>query len=272
MPHLTISERRVRYELDDFTPPWCIAQTLLIQHGMGRNADFWREWPPQLGRQWRIIRRDLPGHGNSEAPSSAYLWRLDTLVDELVAFLDALHLERVHLLGESTAGMLGIAFAARHPERLHSLILCASPTTIGPAAQDFFACGHASWQTAIGTLGSGGWARALASRSGTMGDMTPLQREWVFRQFERIPIEVLQGYSTMVSNTDVFPLLARVRTPTLILAPTASAATPPEQQHALAAAIVGSKLVAIDGSGHEIYADRADACCAAIRDFLSRMS
>ncbi len=272
MPHMTLSQRRVRYELNDFTPPWSSAQTLLIQHGMGRNADFWRAWPPMLGTEVSIVRRDLPGHGDSQAPPSGYRWSLDTLVEELVAFLDALGLERVHFLGESTAGMLGIAFAARHPQRLHSLILCAAPTTIGKAAQDFFACGHSSWQSAIRTLGSGGWARALAERGGTMGEMIQEQREWVFQQFERIPIEVLVGYSEMVSNTDVSSLLSSIRTPTLILAPTASAATPLPQQRALAAQIAGSELVEIDGSGHEIYVDRAAACCKAVSGFLLRVA
>lgn len=272
MPYLTIAERKVHYELDDFTPPWQSAQTLLIQHGMCRNAQFWRDWPPALGREWRIIRRDLPGHGASEAPPENHSWRLEDLVTETIGFLDALNLERVHFLGESTAGMLGVMLAAHHPERLHSLILCASPTTIGPAAQAFFAGEYTSWQSAIQTLGTGGWGRWLASQGGTVGAMSEAQREWVIEQFARIPTHVLVGYSKMVSGTDVTSLLERVRAPTLILSPTRSSATPVAQQQALAGQIRGARMALIDGSGHEIYAERAEACCAAVREFLAALS
>src|SRR6185295_7171709 len=271
MPYLAIAGRQVHYEVDDFTKPWLSAETLLIQHGMCRNTRFWRDWPPELARDLRLIRRDLPGHGHSQAPSPDHVWRLDDLVDETVAFLDALKLERVHLLGESTGGMLAMLFAARHPQRLHSLILCASPTTIAPAAQKFFAGEHADWQTAIQTLGTREWGRWLISQGGTAGSLSETQREWVIEQIARIPTHVLVGYSRMVSGTDVGPLLERIRTPTLILSPTRSAATPPSQQEALAAGIRGAERVVIDGSGHEIYADRAEACCAAVREFLRGM-
>jgi pimeloyl-ACP methyl ester carboxylesterase len=269
MPYVTVAHRKVHYELDNFTKPWQPAETLLIQHGMSRNAQFWRDWAPALGRQWQIIRRDLPGHGDSQAPPPDYVWRLEDLVRDTVGFLDALNLERVHFLGESTAGMLGIMLAAQHPERLHSLILCASPTTIGPAAQKFFAGAHADWQTALQTLGTGGWGRWLVSQGGTLGAVSDAQREWVIEQIGRIPTHVLVGYSKMVSGTDVTPLLEHVRAPTLILSPTRSAATPPAQQQALAAQIRGAHRVVIDGSGHEIYADQAEACCAAVREFLA---
>jgi hypothetical protein len=34
------------YELDDFTDPWKEAETIVIQHGLGRNARFWYHWVP----------------------------------------------------------------------------------------------------------------------------------------------------------------------------------------------------------------------------------
>ncbi len=269
MPFQWIAERKVHYELDDFTCPWRSSQVVFIQHGMGRNTNFWRDWPPRLGQTWRVVRRDLPGHGESEAPPPGTQWRLEDLVAQTIEFLDAMNLDRVHFLGESTAGMLGVMLAATHPERLHSLILCASPTTISPAAQAFFAGAHADWQTAIRTLGTGGWARWLANQPGTMGTIDPTQREWVIEQFARIPTHALVGYSEMISRSDVSSLLPGIRVPTLVLAPTRSAATPLAQQEAMAARIPNARIVVVDGSGHEIYADQPEVCCAAIREFLS---
>lgn len=268
MPHITVNGYSTFYELDDFTPPWLTPTTILIQHGLGRNSKFWRHWPPTLGTTWRLIRRDLPGHGESGDPGQDYSWTMDTLVSELAEFLDKLGIQQIHYLGESTGGMLGIAFAARYPLRVRSLTLCASPTTIGPAAQKLFAFGHSDWQTAIRTLGSYGWGSELASIGGTMGNMSPNQREWTLNQIGKIPDSVLVGYSRLVSQTDVAPLLNQIRTPTLILAPTRSAATPMEQQLVLQQAIPGAQLVAIDGAAHEIYIDRARECMGALQHFL----
>jgi pimeloyl-ACP methyl ester carboxylesterase len=268
MPYLTVNGHRTHYELDDLTRASVGSQALLIQHGMGRNAQFWRHWAEALAARRPVIRRDLPGHGGSEDPGAEYPWTMDSLVADLVGFLDGLGMGRVHFLGESTGGMLGIAFAARYPQRLASLTLCASPTTIGPDAQRMFAFGHADWQSALRSLGSLGWARELSKLGGTMGNMSPRQREWTLAQFGSIPVRVLEGYSRMISQTDVAPLLGRIGVATLVLAPTRSAATPMAQQIAMQRAIPGAELVAIDGAAHEIYLDRAEDCMSAVSAFL----
>ena len=268
MPYLTVNGYSKYYELDDFTQPWLSPATIFIQHGMCRNSRFWRHWPPVLATSYRVIRHDLPGHGDSQDPGPDYPWTIETIVDDLAAFLDELNIRQIHFLGESTAGMLGIVFAVRHPERLKSLTLCASPLTIGPEAQKMFAFGHQDWQTAIRRLGSYGWAKELAGASGTMGNMDREEQDWVLKQIGRIPDRALVDYSLMVSQTDVEPLLKKIQAPVLILAPTRSAATPMEQQLAMQQAIPGAKLVVIDGVAHEIYRDRAGDCINALLDFL----
>jgi len=57
--------------------------------------------------------------------------------------------------------------------------------------------------------------------------------------------------------------------PALLLAPTRSAATSIEEQESIAAALPQSKIVQVDGAGHEIYIDRANECVAALRQFLA---
>ena len=83
-----------------------------------------------LAGDFRVVRRDLRGHGGSSDPGNAPSWSFDGLVKDLAAFCDALDLRNLHLLGESTGGMLAIGFAATQPERLRSLTLCGTPTTI----------------------------------------------------------------------------------------------------------------------------------------------
>ncbi len=190
---------------------------------------------------------------------------------DLEDFLDTLELEQVHLLGESTGGMLAVAFAVRAPTRIKSLTLCATPQTIAPAAQQFFAFGHADWQTAIRTLGSEGWARKLAEQAGTVPRGEATYRDWAIREMGRTPAHVLVGYSKVVSELDITPLLPQVSAPTLILAPTHSAATSLSEQVQIRDALPGARFAAIDAPSHEIYAEEPAECTRALRRFLQTL-
>jgi pimeloyl-ACP methyl ester carboxylesterase len=277
MPEIKINGYITYYEDDDFTAPWKprdSRQTILIQHGFGRNSQFWRHWVPMLAGDYRVIRRDLRGHGGSGDPgTAAYPWSFDGLIADLAAFCDALQLDpqNLHVLGESTGGMLATGYATSRslpPAPIRSLILCGAPTTIGPAEQKFFACGHASWQDALLQMGSEGWARWVLSQPGKAPRGDSARTEWAIAQFARAPAAALAGYSRVISATDVTPLLPKVQVPALVLAPTRSAATPIEDQQRIATALPRSQLVPIAGEGHEIYIDRPEECVSAINSFL----
>jgi 3-oxoadipate enol-lactonase len=74
------------------------------------------------------MRRDLRGHGQSNDPGCDHKWSIDELIDDMKSFLDALELDRVHYVGESIGGILGVVFAAKWPERLKSPTVCSAPT------------------------------------------------------------------------------------------------------------------------------------------------
>ena len=92
----------------------------MIQHGLGRNSRFWYHWVPLLARHYRVIRRDLRGHGQSADPGPNHTWSVEELLTDMKGFLDALNLDRVHYVGESIGGLLGIACAVRWPERFNT--------------------------------------------------------------------------------------------------------------------------------------------------------
>jgi len=108
--------QETHYILDSFVDPWKSSETILIQHGFGRHAEFWYHWIPVLARRYRVIRRDLRGHGRSSypGPKDSYVYDLDTILGEIVDTLDQLGVEKVHFLGESTGGMLGEILAAKY--------------------------------------------------------------------------------------------------------------------------------------------------------------
>lgn len=256
--------------VDDYTDPWVEPQTILIQGGFARHASFWYHWIPSLARNYRVIRRDTRGHGKSSTPSASdeYAYTLETILDEIVDTLDQLGLQKVHFIGESTSGMLGEAFAATFPARLHSLTICSSPTHLPPHVLELFAFGHPSWAEACKTLGSRGWGERLARVQGTLSAADAQYETWWLEQISASSGEGLAGYTDFLSILDTRPLLSQIHLPMLILAPASSAATSLEEQLSIARQVQGSKLVVIHGRGHEIYGERADDCLSAVKQFL----
>lgn len=264
------SGQRTHYILNDFADPWKPRETILIQHGFGRHAAFWYHWIPVLSRKYRVIRRDLRGHGYSSYPpkSEKYDYTLDTILGEIIDTLDELGVQKVHFLGESTGGILGEIFAAKYPEKLLSLTVCSTPTHLPPQALQLFAFGRKDWPTACRELGSRGWAEELARIPGTVPVTDPQYLPWYLEQIAISDGEGLAQYAEFLSTLDARPWLERIKVPTLILSPTQSAAVKVEDMKALAEKIEGSRLVLVEGPGHEIYVTQAEQCQHAFLGFL----
>ena len=272
MPKVTANNYEMHYQIDDFTDPWRTpgqtAETIWIQHGFGRNLNFWYHWVPRLAGQYRVVRRDIRGHGQSADPGAEYVWSVDDLLNDMKGFLDALEIDAVHYIGESVGGILGIAFATKWPERFKSLTLCASPTAIRPHIQKLFALGYEDWPTALGKLGSGGWAKALIEQGAGLTAEDSPHLNWVIDEWTKTPTHVLQGLCRLVPSVDVEPLLSQVKVPTLVLAPANSPLTPLSEQLVIRDGIPGARMAVIEGSGHEIYVDAPQDCIDAMLKFI----
>ena len=127
MPHIRTGDFDCWYAEDCFADPWRRPDTIVIQAGFGRNGEYWRSWVPDLARHYRVIRRDMRAHGGSSAGPADHRWSVEALADDVVAFLDAVGVERVHYVGESVGGITGIALGALHPERFESITLVQTP-------------------------------------------------------------------------------------------------------------------------------------------------
>jgi pimeloyl-ACP methyl ester carboxylesterase len=264
MPNIQLTNYDTYYELDDFTHPWETGtDTVVIQHGIGRNVKFWHHWSPALAGDYRVIRRDLPGHGRSADPGPNHAWSFEALLEDLAEFLDALDLERVHYLGESTGGRIGIAFAARAPERLKSLTFCATPIRAVINNPD-----HTGIDSRPGDRDSEAWMKYMIESKGISGGSSAAQFAWVMEQGRNIPDHVLSGIISMAVDVDLMALLPELNVPTLVLAPTQSPLAPLPELIDMRQRIPNARIAVVEGPGHEIYVDSADDCIAAYKRFL----
>lgn len=267
MPTVRTNDFDCHYQVDDFAAPWTTPETVLVQHGFGRNGRFWYAWAPPLAQGYRVLRRDMRGHGGSSDPGPDYAWSVDVLVNDVRDFLDALDIERVHYIGESLGGITGIAFAATNPDRLASLTLVATPLAIRPDVQELFARGHPDWPTALGALGSAGWG-AGPEPDEPLSPERAAMREWTRQEWERTPVHVLQGLARFVPSVDAEPLLPKVAAPTLILAPSESPITPLAEQFLMRERIPDARIHVLDGYGHGFYQEVPERCTRQVVAFL----
>ena len=100
---------------------------MLLQHGFSRSGRFWYNWVPLLSSQFRVLRPDMRGMGESIISEEQFEPSLDIFVDDLKSILDHLGIEDVVYVGESFGGILGLNFAHRYPERTRALVLCNTP-------------------------------------------------------------------------------------------------------------------------------------------------
>ena len=96
---------------------------LLLVHGWAGNVNNWKQVPEPLAKNFRVIAVDLPGSGQSGCcPCRKY--NVTYYADFLAKFLDALHIPKASVLGNSMGGQVAAEFALSHPDRIEKLILC----------------------------------------------------------------------------------------------------------------------------------------------------
>ncbi|WP_243976963.1 alpha/beta fold hydrolase [Vibrio natriegens] len=107
------------------------SEVVVMLHGSGPGATGWanfnRNIEPLVNAGYRVILLDCPGWGKSDSIVSAQS-RSDLNATALKGVLDALDIERAHLIGNSMGGHSAVAFTLSYPERVGKLILMGGGT------------------------------------------------------------------------------------------------------------------------------------------------
>lgn len=255
----------LHYYDDDFTHPWRSPSTVLLQHGFSRNGKFWYNWVPLLTHEYRVLRPDMRGMGESILPEEKYEPSLETFVEDLRCILDHLDIERVVYVGESFGGIIGLKFAHTYPDRTRALVLCNTPCRLprreraGPGGD---------WDATMGQ-GIGAWSTATIDNRLDTRVAPPGMKDWYIAEMDRTSSSLgrrLQGY---LDTLDFSPHLKEVQTPTLLLVGEESPTSTVEQQRFMAEQIPESRLVVYPGLGHWINAIYPEWCVQQVREFVA---
>lgn len=224
-------------------------ETLVLIHELGGSLDSWDLTLPALRDNFRVLRYDQRGFGQSEKFSGAL--SLDIMNGDLIGLLDHYRIEGpVHVIGIALGAGIGIGFAAAHPDRVKSLI-ATSPATGAATAE----ARERSLQRA--QLVEEGGMRAAVDTS--MANSFP---EEIRRAVVRFPAyrrrwltNDPQGFAAinrMLANMDLNDDYAKVKCPTLVVGGRMDGLRPPSIVKPIADAIPNSTYVELD-TGHFMH-------------------
>ena len=230
----------------------------------------WEPFAAPLVEHLRVVRCDLRGQLLTPGPAHR---ELDGNVADVVQLLDHLGLPRVDVLGASFGGVLGVLLAARHPERVASLVA----VTVSDHAEEGLAQGASDLRPVVAEILAGGdpgrFHDALvesvysAAYRAAHAELLATRR----RQISGLPagwFAAVDDLLAAVAGYDLRPELARIRCPTLVMVAGDDRVMPPEGGRALAAAIPGARLVEHPTSGHALVAEEPEWLAAHTLTFL----
>ncbi|WP_225827514.1 4-carboxymuconolactone decarboxylase [Streptomyces naphthomycinicus] len=233
------------------------APVLILGPSLGTTWHMWDRQVPELVRQWRVFRFDLPGHGGAPAHPAG---SVGELTGRLLATLDALGVQRFGYAGCALGGAIGIELALRHPERLASLALVAASPRFG-TADEFRQRG-----VVVRTNGLDPIARTAPDRWFTSGFAAaqPAITEWAVQMVRTTDPGCYIAACEALAAFDVRPEVGRVGAPTLVLVGSDDQVTGPAEARTLVAGIPDARLAVVPGASHLVPVEQP----AAVTDLL----
>ena len=237
------------------------APVLMLSNSLGTNLHMWDAQADELVKHFRLVRYDSRGHGKSGVPPGPY--SIERLGRDAVAVMDGIGAGKVNFCGLSKGGMVGMWLGAHAPERIDRLIL--SNTACHMPATDV-------WNQRIDT----------ARRDGMAPLVEGVVERWFTKGFRERAPQVMGRMTNMFTATDPEGYVAcveairdmdfrasnaKVTTPTLVIVGKQDPATPPAAGEAIAKAIKGAKLVALDAA-HISNVEQPKAFTEAALNFL----
>ncbi|WP_309094962.1 4-carboxymuconolactone decarboxylase [Streptomyces sp.] len=235
------------------------APVLILGPSLGTTWHMWDRQVPELIKQWRVFRFDLPGHGGAPAYPAGSVTDLTT---RLLATLEALGVHRFGYAGCALGGAVGIELALRHPERLASLALIAASPRFG-TADEFRQRG-----VIVRTNGLDPIARTAPERwfTGGFAAAQPAITEWAVQMVRTTDPGCYIAACEALASFDVRTELGRVGVPTLVLVGSDDQVTGPAEARTLVAGIPDARLAVVPGASHLVPVEQP----AAVTDLLVR--
>lgn len=244
---------------------------LVLIMGFSGDHTAWGLQIRALAERHRVIAFDNRGTSQTDTPDAPYTTRM--MADDTAGLMDALGIDRAHVIGISMGGMIAQELALADPERVSSLHLGCSLAR--PDA--YMLALNASWREMRAGLGREAMLRALGLWlfAPTTYDERPELMEAVLQNSLANPYpQSLTGFlrqSEAVAAHDALDRLGSIRCPTLVSVGEEDILVPPRFSREIAARIPDAGLRVVPGAAHGYFLERADAFNEISLEFLAQV-
>ena len=238
---------------------------IVFLHGIGGDAQSFAPQIDALSRTRRAVAWNMPGYGGSEpAPSLSFA----ALANALVELLDRLNIARADLFGHSIGGMVALEFAATRPDRVRSLILCATTPAFGSKDGSFE---QEFLKARLGPLDAGKTmkdvaAAAMPSMVGEEAD--PAGVVLAQNAMSAVPAEAYRAVIKCLVTFDRRASLGDIAAPTLVIAGERDPNAPARTMARMAEKMPNACYVEIAGAGHLLPYERPAEINRLVAEFL----
>jgi 3-oxoadipate enol-lactonase len=242
------------------------APALVLGNSLGTSRAVWDQQAAVLGREHRLLRYELPGHGGSPAAPGPYT--IAELGAAVLALLDEHGIDQAAYCGISLGGMIGMWLAAAHPGRITALGLICTSAFLPPAS---------GWLDRADLVRSAGMASVSAASVG----------RWFTAEFARRAPEVPAAYAAELERTDpdgyagccaaiagmdLRDQLGRIAAPAVVICGEQDPATPPSHGALIASQVARSRLVVVRRAAHLANVAAPGEVTIVLRDHLRTAS
>ena len=241
-------------------------EPLLLIQGMSASRLAWgRPFSSLLEQSFEVISFDNRGIGESRRVNEAF--SIAELAADTAALLDALKIERAHVLGISMGGMIAQELALAHPSRLRSLTLGCS--YCGGRGSELMA--PETFQAMSDAMASGDLQRMfrvmyeLNLSAGFRADPSRLAAFIQRAEGMAAPRKTITFQLRAISDHDSSARLANLRTPTLVLHGTEDRMLGYPNGPLLASLIPDARLESLQGVGHMFWWEQPERSAELIR-------
>jgi len=178
MPQVDTNGIKIEYRFDGKEG----APYITFVTGIANDLTMWDAQVEALGKEYRTLRYDLRGHGDSLATEGDY--SMELLVRDLAGLLGELSIEKTHLVRLGLGGAIVQAFAIEHPQRVHALLPCCCRAKMVPEFAEM-------WRK----------LREAVANEGVEVIVEPTVQRWFSDDFNAANPRVLQDVRNMIRGT-----------------------------------------------------------------------
>ena len=257
MPFVTRAGARLYWKLDGASD----RQPILLLNSIGSELGLWDLCMPHLLSSFSVLRMDTRGHGASDAPGGDY--SMGELANDVIAVLQAAHINRAAVAGVSLGGMMAMELAIAAPERVSSLaLICTSASMDRTAWAERVRCVREGGVTAIAELAM---SRFLAP---AFAQSNPQITDTVRRSLLSTSDAGYAGAAAAIRDMLLIERLPSIVAPTLVVAGKLDISTPFEGHgDRIAATIPGARPVHLD-TAHLAPLEAPAVLAATMRQFV----